>query len=128
MPEYKFPEAFLEVGKDDDRSYTSLRTTRLSDGRLQIDLEKWCIIEIGFWLRVEPGEVLKVGIGLVRCSVGLEKTRTWGKKTATHILEAVMNFEREKPYILPIMSVRLPSLAMPSPLNGSQGAFSANFC
>jgi len=26
--EFRFPEAFLEIGKDDDHSYNSLRTTR----------------------------------------------------------------------------------------------------
>lgn len=41
--EFRFPEAFLEIGKDDDHSYNSFRTTRQSDGRLKIDVEIWAI-------------------------------------------------------------------------------------
>ena len=48
--EYRFPEASLEIGKDDDHSYNSLRTTRQSDGRLKIDVERWGIAEHGLFL------------------------------------------------------------------------------
>jgi hypothetical protein len=85
MPERGFPETFLEIGKDDDHSYMSLRTTRLPDGRLKIDVEKWRIIEIGFFLEVETSEIVELRL---KGYCGTVPRRTWAKSSFSHVLEA----------------------------------------
>jgi len=74
MPERRFPEAFLEIGKDEDHSYMSLKTTRLPDGRLQIDYEGWGISEHGIIPTFSPKEIVKVGF-VGRC--GSVFSETW---------------------------------------------------
>lgn len=82
--EYRFPEAFLEIGKDDDHSYDSLRTTRQSDGRLKIDVERWGIEEHGLLLSVGTGRVLELFIGGLCGSVFSE---TWIKASRSRVVE-----------------------------------------
>ena len=86
MPEleFRFPEAFLEVGKDDDHSYTSLKTTRQSDGRLKIDIEGWGVTECGIFLLVETGEIFKLQI-VGEC--GTVPTTTWEKVSLSRVME-----------------------------------------
>jgi hypothetical protein len=82
--EYRFPEAFLEIGKDDDHSYNSLRTTRQADGRLKIDVEEWGINEHGLQLSVRPGSVLELQI-FGRC--GSVRSETWIKASFSRVVE-----------------------------------------
>jgi len=82
--EFRFSEAFLEVGKDDDHSYRSLKTTRQSDGRLKIDVEGWGITEYGIFLLVERGEIFKLQI---RGECGTVPTRTWEKVSLSRVME-----------------------------------------
>jgi hypothetical protein len=82
--EYRFPEAFLEIGKDDDHSYNSLRTTRQSDGRLKIDVEGWGIVEHGLQLSVKTGSVLELLI-FGRC--GTVSKKTWIKASQSRVVE-----------------------------------------
>lgn len=84
--EFRFPEAFLEIGKDDDHSYNSLRTTRLSDGRLKIDVERWGIIEYGLCLMVNTNtnRVMELFI-MGYC--GSVFSETWIKASYSHIVE-----------------------------------------
>jgi hypothetical protein len=84
MPDHRFPEAFLEIGKDDDRSYNSFRTTRLSDGKLKIDVETWGIPEYGLYLNAEAGEILKLQ---VRGECATVPRKTWTKVSFSHLLE-----------------------------------------
>lgn len=82
--EFRFPEAFLEIGKDDDHSYMSLRTKRQSDGRLKIDVERWGIIQHGLLLSVQPGAIFKLNI-IGRC--GTVSTRTWQRASFSRVME-----------------------------------------
>ena len=84
MPEYRFPEAFLEIGKDEDHSYRSLRTTRLSDGRLKIDVEGWGIKEVGLYFDFRTGEILEIHI---RGHCGTVSGRTWEKVSFSRVVE-----------------------------------------
>ena len=82
--EFRFPEAFLEVGKDDDHSYRSLKTTRQSDGRLKIDVEGWGIEECGVSLLVETGEIFTLEI-MGEC--GTVPTTTWKRVSLSRLME-----------------------------------------
>jgi hypothetical protein len=84
--EYRFPEAFLEIGKDDDHSYNSLRTTRQSDGRLKIDVERWGIAEHGLFLGAGIGtrRVLELRI-MGHC--GSVFSETWIKTSFSRVVE-----------------------------------------
>jgi hypothetical protein len=86
MPEleFRFPEAFLEVGKDDNHSYRSLKTTRRLDGRLKIDVEGWGIEEYGIFLSIETGEIFKLQI-MGECAT--VPRRTWEKVSLSRIME-----------------------------------------
>jgi len=84
MPVCRFPEGFVEIGKDDDHSYNALRTTRLPDGKLKIDVETWGIPEFGLYLAVETNEVLKLQV-MGEC--GTVPSRTPTKVSFSHVVE-----------------------------------------
>jgi hypothetical protein len=84
MPELKFPEAFLEIGKDDDHSYNSLKSTRQPDGSLKLETQRWGIPEYGLFLSVEKGEILKLQMW---GECGTVPRKTWTKVSFSHVLE-----------------------------------------
>jgi hypothetical protein len=83
-PEYKFPEAFLETGKDEDHSYLSLKTTREPDGKLRLDVEGWGMAASGLYLLVERGMILKLYI-MGEC--GTMSDNIWVKVSLNRIVE-----------------------------------------
>ena len=87
MPDYdfRFPETFLEVGKDDDYSYKSLRTTRLSDGRINVDVEGYGLKGHSLYLFVETGDAIKMSIR-GRCAVGVRRD-TWKRVSLSRVIE-----------------------------------------
>jgi hypothetical protein len=84
MPERKFPEVFLEIGKDDDHSYNSLKTIRQPDGSLKIEIQSWGIAEYFLFLSVETSEILKLQM---TGECGTVPSKTWRKVSLSHVLE-----------------------------------------
>jgi hypothetical protein len=82
MSEYRFPETFLESGKDEDHSYHSLKTIRLKDGKLKIDIEIWDAY--GSCFSVKKGVVIET-YTIIRC--GTDSSEIWGGKFKSYIVE-----------------------------------------
>lgn len=74
-----FPEVFIEAGNDLDYSYRSLRTTRLNDGSLKVEVTEWGIEEYGLFIdpKIENGTLMMNIIGIC----GTVMSKTWVKVT-----------------------------------------------
>lgn len=75
----RFPEIFIEAGNDLDYSYRSLRTTRLNDGSLKVEVTEWGIEEYGLFIdpKIENGTLMMNIIGIC----GTVMSKTWVKVT-----------------------------------------------
>lgn len=82
--EGRFPEVFLEAGSDSDSSYIALRTFRLQNGNLKIQVTGWGIEEYGLFLNCQTeSRTLTMNI-MGEC--GTVSSRTWVKRTFDYIV------------------------------------------
>ncbi len=83
-PTLRFPQGFHEAGQDSDHSYVSLKTTRLANGNLLLEVTGWGYYETGLFLSCEKEHQSLVLRVTGMC--GAVPTFTWTKVTFHHTL------------------------------------------
>jgi len=93
----RFPSTFLEVGNDDNHSYVSLKSSRLDNDHLQLEVTGWGIEQSGMFLNDNiEGDALVVAV-MGECGT-FSPPPMWQKRTyvytVSNTLEDSLNFIR----------------------------------
>ena len=93
----------METGNDNDHSYTSLKSSRLDNDHLKLEVTGWGIEETGVFLQTSVENDVLFAHVMGECGTTLTK-ETWVKRTFVYIVdessEDRLNLIRAKPFIL----------------------------
>lgn len=86
----RFPSTFLQAGSDNDHSYVSLKSYRLDNDYLKLELTGWGIKEFGIFLQdYVKDDALVLNI-LGECGTGVEPPVVIEKRTFTYTVSTAL--------------------------------------